>query len=123
MVMKALPALTIKQPWAQLIMLGIKDIENRTWATEYRGPIFIHAGQKWDSDPWPVESGLTIDEDLVPRGMILGTVDLVDIVKDSVSPWALPFQYHWVIKNPSLLSAPVPWRGQMGLWYPTKFSA
>ena len=32
-------ALTIKQPWASLIVHGIKDIENRTWRTDYRGPL------------------------------------------------------------------------------------
>lgn len=32
-------ALTIKQPWASLIVHGIKDIENRTWRTDYRGPV------------------------------------------------------------------------------------
>ena len=38
-------ALTIKQPYASLIVEGIKDIENRTWKTNYRGRILIHAGK------------------------------------------------------------------------------
>ena len=37
-------AITIKQPWASLIALGVKHIETRSWATKYRGPIAIHAG-------------------------------------------------------------------------------
>lgn len=36
-------ALSIKQPFAALIVHGIKDIENRTWKTNYRGKIYIHA--------------------------------------------------------------------------------
>lgn len=36
-------ALSIKQPWASLIAHGIKDIENITWKTQFRGRIFIHA--------------------------------------------------------------------------------
>ena len=36
-------ALSIKQPWASLIAHGIKDIENRTWKTNFRGRIYIHA--------------------------------------------------------------------------------
>lgn len=36
-------ALSIKQPWASLIAHGIKDIENRTWRTHFRGKIYIHA--------------------------------------------------------------------------------
>ncbi|RZJ91586.1 MAG: ASCH domain-containing protein, partial [Chryseobacterium sp.] len=39
-------SLSIKQPWASLIASGIKDIENRTWATKYRGRIYIHASGK-----------------------------------------------------------------------------
>ena len=37
-------AISIKQPWASLIAYGIKDIENRTWRTNYRGRVLIHAG-------------------------------------------------------------------------------
>jgi hypothetical protein len=36
-------ALTVKQPWASLIVEGIKNIENRTWKTNFRGRILIHA--------------------------------------------------------------------------------
>jgi hypothetical protein len=36
-------ALSIRQPWASLILLAGKDIENRTWETRLRGPILIHA--------------------------------------------------------------------------------
>lgn len=38
-------ALTIWQPWAWLIVTGTKPVENRTWATDYRGPMLIHAGK------------------------------------------------------------------------------
>lgn len=37
--------ITIKQPWAWLIASGIKDIENRTWPTKFRGRVLIHASQ------------------------------------------------------------------------------
>lgn len=37
-------AISIKQPWASLIAHGIKDIENRSWRTNYRGRVLIHAG-------------------------------------------------------------------------------
>lgn len=35
--------LSIQAPWSYLIAFGIKDIENRTWTTKYRGEIYIHA--------------------------------------------------------------------------------
>ena len=41
-------ALSIRQPWASLIVAGIKDIENRSWVTNYRGKLLIHAAQKFD---------------------------------------------------------------------------
>lgn len=37
-------ALTVRQPWASLIALGIKTIETRSWRTDHRGPIIVHAG-------------------------------------------------------------------------------
>lgn len=38
-------ALSIRQPWAWLVVNGHKDIENRTWATRFRGPVLIHAAK------------------------------------------------------------------------------
>jgi hypothetical protein len=38
-------ALSIRQPWAWLIVNGYKDIENRSWATKFRGPVLIHAAK------------------------------------------------------------------------------
>lgn len=38
--------LTLHQPWASLCALGFKWIETRSWKTDYRGPLLIHAGQK-----------------------------------------------------------------------------
>lgn len=41
----AIPALTVRQPWAWCIEHG-KPVENRTWQTRYRGPLAIHAGAR-----------------------------------------------------------------------------
>ena len=38
--------LSVRQPWANLIVRGIKDIENRSWKTNFRGRILIHAPNK-----------------------------------------------------------------------------
>lgn len=38
--------ITVKQPWASLIVEGIKDIENRTWKTNFRGRVLVHAAAK-----------------------------------------------------------------------------
>ena len=41
-------AISIRQPWAWLVVHGYKDVDNRTWATKHRGPILIHAGKALD---------------------------------------------------------------------------
>lgn len=41
-----LVALSIKQPWAELILLGRKTIEVRSWPTDFRGPLVLHTGKK-----------------------------------------------------------------------------
>lgn len=38
-------ALTVRQPWAWMIVNGFKDVENRTWKVPYRGPLLIHAAK------------------------------------------------------------------------------
>ncbi|MDT9719152.1 ASCH domain-containing protein [Paenibacillus sp. ClWae2A] len=43
-------AVTIIQPWATLVALGVKTLETRSWATKHRGPLAIHAGQKVDKE-------------------------------------------------------------------------
>ncbi len=43
-------AISIHQPWADLIVFGHKDIENRSWTTRYRGRMLIHAGLTVDRD-------------------------------------------------------------------------
>jgi hypothetical protein len=40
--------ISIRQPWASLIVSGLKDVENGTWPTRYRGPVLIHASQRAD---------------------------------------------------------------------------
>ena len=50
--LKKLKAISIRQPWAWLIVNGYKDVENRIWATSLRGRVLIHAGaSKSDTTP------------------------------------------------------------------------
>lgn len=82
-------ALTIYQPWASLIALGEKRIETRGWATNYRGPIAIHAGKKpfntdsyFDRELYPFADALGLHDifsfDALPYGGILAICNLVD---------------------------------------------
>jgi len=128
-------ALSVKMPWAYLIMKFGKDIENRSWFTNYRGKIFIHASKKpepnyleilkellWSGNREPsahdyamaVRNWNAINEKWC--GCIVGTVELVDCVQNHKSKWADPDMWHWVLKNPILLNEPIPARGSLGLW-------
>lgn len=40
--------LSLWQPWATLVAIGVKRIETRSWRTNYRGPLAIHAAGKWN---------------------------------------------------------------------------
>lgn len=96
-------ALSIRQPWAWMILHAGKSIENRTWQTSYRGPLLIHAGTRDDPSGWAVideleAGGLTIPEEFHAGG-IVGMVDMVEIVTHSDSPWFIG-PYGWVLANP-----------------------
>jgi len=87
-------ALSIRQPWAWLILNGGKDIENRTWHTKHRGRFLVHASQGMTSDEFTQAllfcsyRGLPMpDRADMQRGGIIGSVELVDSVDTSDSPW------------------------------------
>ena len=81
-------ALTIQQPWASLITMGVKIIETRSWSSKYRGPLAIHAGLKKaniddDAEVWEP----LLDPDRVGRlrtplnlGAVVATCELVAVV-------------------------------------------
>lgn len=109
-----LKALSIRQPWASLIMAGTKDIENRTWKTDYRGVLVIHAS-RIEPEAFETYGHLLLEE--IPTGSIIGTVRLVDCVRDHESEWAIPGQWHWVLTDPRPCR-PRAAKGKFQLWTP-----
>lgn len=109
-------AISIKQPWAHLIIAGLKPIENRTWTTRYRGPLLIHASRRMCVEVEAIEQafGVAIDRKQLHFGALIGVVDLIDVVKESASPW-FEGPFGWVMKNARPIR-PVPWRGQLSLF-------
>lgn len=94
--MITLPCLSIRQPWAWLIVHGYKDIENREWSTKVRGRILIHASKTMTRADYEAccvfVDGLPFDvclprPYLLERGGIVGTATLGDCVTGSSSPW------------------------------------
>jgi len=119
--------ITIKQPWASLICKGIKDVENRTWPTKFRGRILIHAALK-DFD---FRNSMTseyqrefIKEIKKPyiKGAIIGSVEIIDCLKSKDSlhkAWGDMYCFHWVLANPILFPEPIPAKGKLSFWdYP-----
>lgn len=108
--------ISIRQPWAALIVHGIKDIENRTWATSYRGPILIHASQRLDDvRQEDIERRFGISPPLQqPLGGVVGVADLVDCLTAHASRWYAQGHYAFVLAN----ARPLPfvrWKGALSL--------
>jgi hypothetical protein len=83
-------ALSIRQPWAWLIVKGYKDVENRSWPTYHRGPLLIHAARNCDLAGHHLARELGIEvppPELLPTGGIVGQARLVNCVRKWDSPW------------------------------------
>lgn len=120
-------ALSIRQPWAWLILQGFKPVENRSWETLYRGPLLIHAGQTMTranyeacmlfiaSDPRIAHIACLVPmPDQLVRGGIVGQADLVGCVRSDPSPWFVG-DFGWQLRN----AAATPFRplkGALGLF-------
>jgi hypothetical protein len=87
-------AISVRQPYAALIALGVKDIENRAWRTSHRGSILVHASLGRSGRTLgdiEREYGVAITPELTRLcellGGIVGAVEIVDCVTASASPW------------------------------------
>jgi ASCH domain len=98
-------ALTIRQPWADLILAGVKTREYRSWRVDYRGALLIHASKREEPFADVPRSAL--------RGGFVGVVDLVNILlNEDADPSK---RYAWVFVNPRripFVAAP----GRLGLF-------
>jgi hypothetical protein len=129
-----IPALSIRQPWAWMILHARKDIENRPRRFKYRGPVLIHAslnsnaklfGEALDFGMMCMDLGAAIDSCMQPdafvRGGIVGVVDVVDCVDSSSSPWFMG-PHGLVLRNPRSLPF-TPCKGALSLFrWETKIS-
>ena len=91
-------ALSIRQPWAWLIVHGHKPVENRTWSTKFRGPVLIHASKGMtraeyaEAQDLALRLGVKIPHRLdLDYGGIVGQAEIVDCVEHAkgtfISPW------------------------------------
>lgn len=124
--------LSVRQPYANLLCKGVKDVENRSMRTKYRGLLLIHASAKMHEvvkilrnvPPWLYDSmeqrilttAIDVEEDQL-FGAIIGSVEIVDCVQDYKSQWSIPDQWHWVCKNARLFKNPIRnVKGSLGIW-------
>lgn len=117
--------LTVRQPWAELLVTGVKDIENRTWRSAYRGPLLIHAAQTVDAGSLEAliellakDSAPQAEVDIiaVPRtGQIVGLVEMVDCVTAHRSDW-FEGPYGFVVVDPLRFFPGIPMKGRLGLY-------
>lgn len=113
-------ALSVRQPWAWLIVEGHKDIENRDWFTKGRGDVLIHAAKGCTQAEYDdamefvrtkVKRVINVPKlsDL-ERGGIVGMVRITGCVEQSPSPWFVG-RYGFVIEKPY----PLPFRPMRGM--------
>jgi hypothetical protein len=131
--------LSLLQPWASLVVMGVKQIETRSWSTAYRGPLLIHsskgkAGEIFAHEP-PFKKYIP-DFKQLPFGYIIGKVILTDVVRIATGTLFLandkvmnkltmeerafgdytPARFAWILEEPVAFKKPVAARGSLTLW-------
>lgn len=119
--------LTIKEPWATLIIEGYKEYEFRSWKTNYRGKILIHAGKSLERDQAKKFKNYNLEYSC---GEIIGEAELVDCVKvteelDKKLKEKDPIvygnsghvqNYGWKLENIKKYDKKIKINGKLGLW-------
>ncbi len=122
---ESIPAISIRQPWAELILRGKKTIEVRSWDTTYRGILYLHTG-KVPAGYKALDLGL---QDVF-RGGYVGTINLASTIVFTPELWEQwrelhlsdgPFReglFAWMIRNPRRFKNPIPGPGALGIFHP-----
>ena len=119
-------ALTIKQPYASLIVNGYKEYEFRTWETNYRGKLLIHAGLTLEPPLLNKVESYNIE---YTKGAIIGEVELTDciLVDETLDKKLRKLNpniyandhvnmYAWKLENIKKYDKPIYIKGKLGLW-------
>ncbi len=123
-------ALTLTQPWATLVITGRKRVETRSWRpvrTVIGRRVAIHAAKGMPG--WAIDAAIEfgLDAHLLPRGAVLGTVAIADVlpteeIRDALSDQELaygdysPGRFAWLLEDPHRLEEPRPATGALGFW-------
>ena len=121
--------LSIKEPFATLIKDGVKIYETRSWKTNYRGEIYIHASLSLSKSE-RVESANKYLKSEIKPGFILCKCELVDCIpmtdefikyinkETSEYDYGLYSEgrYAWKLRVLEVLEEPIPAKGKLGIW-------
>ena len=118
-------AISIRQPWAELILQGRKTIELRTWSTNFRGALALHAAQRMKVENC---EAYDLDPETLTRGALVGMVELIDVVEldeawyETLRDQHLSLRdwpgglYGWQFARPTRLEEPIAMSGKQGLF-------
>lgn len=119
-------ALSLWQPWASAMCLGLKTVETRSWGSGYRGQLAIHAAKRWTraEREFAQAMGLPID---LPLGAVVAVGTLVaihqtDAVRYRLGERELAWgnydsgRFAWEFTNIQALPHPVPFNGRQGFF-------
>lgn len=131
-------AISLQQPWATLVAIGAKEIETRSWQTNYRGPLAIHASKSFPADAQILARRPPFNQILIeagylslrslPLGAVLATANLFRIQRiANEGSWRpespeLDFgnyqtgRFMWFLTNIEPIYPPIPASGSLGLW-------
>ncbi|MCC7423316.1 MAG: ASCH domain-containing protein [Planctomycetaceae bacterium] len=123
-------ALGIRQPWAELIVRGVKTIEVRKFDVNVRGRIYVYASRQVSDHPAAAvaATGHQLDLETLPRGVVVGSVELVEtrvMTSDDAAAACLredDLRAHrfigWRLANPERYEEPLPIRFMpYGIWF------
>ena len=118
--------ITLKQPWATLVAEGIKKIEFRSWKTNYRGKVLIHAGVGIDKEAMKKYEYLDLK---YPSGCIVAETEIIDCMylddklnKNIISQKNIAYGskyrtgYAWILSNTRKINSTKKIKGQLGIW-------
>jgi hypothetical protein len=119
-------AISLWQPWASAIALGLKRIETRSWSTSYRGWLAIHAAKRWNRELREFSESMGIGLQL-PLGAIVAVAHLSGVFPAAVAGWApsdeerpwgdySPGRFAWMLTDIRPLPEPIPFRGAQGFF-------
>jgi hypothetical protein len=124
-VRRHMKAISIRAPWAWAILHAGKDVENRTWNTNMRGIVAVHASQTMSRTYYEEALEEILSKkprakvpsyDTMVRGAIIGVVEVVDCKESTKSKWHVPGHKGFVLTNPRSLKSPIACKGWLNFW-------